>query len=249
MNCSVCGATYADGQPACPNCGTPAQPMMQQPQMQPMGGMAPMGQPMQPQMGYQQPMGQPMGAPMGGMAPMGGPAPVNNQYMQGTGMSGFLNSLKSDYMKIVGLVGGLLVLISPFFSWCTLKVDMWGVKESESFSMFSLGREYSDVRTYYIWTVLLIVIGLGLLLWDAADFFPALADTKAKLSNIPYVELIAIGVGILVVVIALMNGTVKDVIELYDDLGGEASHGVGPIVAFIGLALAAVPRVMKIVKK
>jgi len=57
MNCSTCGATYADGQPACPNCGTPAQPMMGQP----------MGQPMQPMMG--QPMGQPMGQTRG--QPMG----------------------------------------------------------------------------------------------------------------------------------------------------------------------------------
>ncbi len=248
MNCSVCGATYADGQPACPNCGTPAQPMMNPgmaPMGQPMG--APMGAPMGQPMGMA-PMGQPMGAPMGGMAPMGGAAPVNSQYMQGSGFSGFLNALKADIMKIVAFVGGLLVLISPFFSWCSYKMSFWGVTESDSFSMWSLGREYSDTRIFYLWTILLLAVGLILTLWDAADFIPALGDTKAKLVNIPFVELIAVGVGVLVVILALINGTVNDVIDSVKDYG-DASHGAGPIVAFIGLAAAAAPRVMKIVKK
>lgn len=225
MNCSVCGATYADGQPACPNCGAPAQPMG-----------APMGQPMGA------PMGQPMGAPMGGMAP------VNNQYVQGTGFKGFLASLKTDYMKIIALVGGLLVFISPFFSWCNLEIEFWGMSESESYSMWSLGREYSDARLYYLWTILLLVIGLGLILWDAADYIPALSDIKTKISVVPFVDLIAIGVGLLVVIFALSNGTVNDVIKEMKDYG-DGSHGIGPVIAIIGLLAAAFPRVIKLIKK
>lgn len=225
MNCSVCGATYADGQPACPNCGAPAQPMG-----------APMGQPMGA------PMGQPMGAPMGGMAP------VNNQYVQGTGFKGFLASLKTDYMKIIALVGGLLVFISPFFSWCNLEIEFWGMSESESYSMWSLGREYSGVRLYYLWTILLLVIGLGLILWDAADYIPALSDIKTKISVVPFVDLIAIGVGLLVVIFALSNGTVNDVIKEMKDYG-DGSHGIGPVIAIIGLLAAAFPRVIKLIKK
>lgn len=225
MNCSVCGATYADGQPACPNCGAPAQPMG-----------APMGQPMGA------PMGQPMGAPMGGMAP------VNNQYVQGTGFKGFLASLKTDYMKIIALVGGLLVFISPFFSWCNLEIEFWGMSESESYSMWSLGREYSAVRLYYLWTILLLVIGLGLILWDAADYIPALSDIKTKISVVPFVDLIAIGVGLLVVIFALSNGTVNDVIKEMKDYG-DGSHGIGPVIAIIGLLAAAFPRVIKLIKK
>lgn len=221
MNCSVCGATYADGQPACPNCGAPAQPMGQ-----PMGA----------------PMGQPMGAPMGGMAP------VNNQYVQGTGFKGFLASLKTDYMKIIALVGGLLVFISPFFSWCNLEIEFWGMSESESYSMWSLGREYSAVRLYYLWTILLLVIGLGLILWDAADYIPALSDIKTKISVVPFVDLIAIGVGLLVVIFALSNGTVNDVIKEMKDYG-DGSHGIGPVIAIIGLLAAAFPRVIKLIKK
>lgn len=235
MNCSVCGATYADGQPACPNCGAPAQPMGQ-----PMG--TPMGQPMGA------PMGQPMGQPMGGMAPMGGAAPVNNQYVQGTGFKGFLEALKTDYMKIIALVGGLLVFISPFFSWCNLEIEFWGMSESESYSMWSLGREYSDVRWYYLWTILLLVIGLGLILWDAADYIPALSDIKTKIFVVPFVDLIAIGVGLLVVIFALSNGTVNDVIEEMKDYG-DGSHGIGPVIAIIGLLAAAFPRVIKLIKK
>lgn len=249
MNCSVCGATYADGQPACPNCGTPAQPMgapmgapMGQPMGQPMG--APMGAPMGQPMG--QPMGAPMGQPMG--APMGGAAPVNNQYMQGTGFKGFLDALKADYMKIIALVGGILVFLSPFFSWCNLEIEFWGMSESESFSMWSLGREYSDVRWYYLWTILLIVIGLGLILWDAADYIPALQDIKTKISVVPYVELIAIGVALLVVILALLNGTVNDVIKEMKEYG-DGSHGIGPVIAIIGILVSAFPRVIKLIKK
>ena len=244
MYCSVCGATYADGQPVCPNCGAPAQPV-QQPMGQPMNpGMASMGQPMNPGMA---PMGQPMNP---GMAPVNpGMAAVNSQYTQGTGFDGFMKAIKADYMKLVGMIGGLIIFLSPFFNWFVAKISLLGYSDSTTENMFSLGREYKDVRIYYLWSILLFAIGLIMICWDLADFVPALGQTKSNLLKVPYIELIVIGVGILVVIFALMNGTVNDVIEEFEDYGGKASHGVGPIVAFIGLAIAAVPRVIKMIKK
>ena len=257
MYCSVCGATYADGQPACPNCGAPAQPAnqmggFQQPMGQPMNpGRTPMGQPMNPGMA---PMGQPMNpgmTPMGqpmnpGMAPVGGMgAPVNN----GGGFQGFFNAIKSDYNIIFGLVGGLLIFLSPFFTWFSAKIEMWGYKESMKENMFKLGKEYSDVRIYYLWSILLFLVGVVIICWDLADYIPELGKIKASLQKVPYVDLIIVGVGVLVVIFALMNGTVKDVISDVKDFDGKASHGIGPVIAFIGLILSAYPRVIKFIKK
>lgn len=262
MYCSVCGATYADGQPACPNCGAPAQPAnqmggFQQPMGQPVNpGMNPMGQPMgQPMNSGMAPMGQPMGQPMNpGMAPMGQPmnpgmAPMGTAMNKGNGFKDFVEAIKTDYNIIFGLVGGLLVFLSPFFTWFSAKISFWGYKESMKENMFKLGKEYSDVRIYYLWSVLLFLVGAVIVCWDMADYIPALANIKASLQKVPYVDLIIIGVGLLVVIFALMNGTVRDVIADVKDYDGKASHGIGPVIAILGLLASAYPRVIKLIKK
>ena len=194
-----------------------------------------MGQPMQPQMAYQQPM-------------MGG------------GMNGFFNSLKTDYMKLIGVIGALLIMISPFFNWMSMKFKYDGESEKEAYNMFKVASE-GDVGSYTLFAILLIVIGALLLVWDLADFVPALHNFKMKLVTIPYVELILVAVALVVVLLAFFNGDVKDAIDLGkdtldmmkdwygSDVSGHCNHGLGPIVAFVGIAGAAYPRVIKMIKK
>ena len=228
MICSTCGTNFPDGQMACPTCGQPVQNA---------GGAQPMG-------GYQQPV-QPMSQPV---QPMGGYQQANQQAM-GTGMGAFINALKADVMKIVGLVGGVLIFLSPFFTWFKASVTYWGTTSSQSENMFTLGKKYSDVRIYYIWTIILLFIGFCYIIWDMADYLPKYAQWKANMTKVPFMDLILAGVGLLVVILALCNGTVNDVIDQFEALGGKGSHSIGPVVAIIGLVLAAVPRVLKLVKK
>ena len=265
MNCSVCGAMIPDGQSNCPNCGAMVQSMGQP--VQPMGGyqqpVQPMGgyqQPVQPMGGYQQQnMGQPMGGyqqqnmgqPMGGYQqpnmgqPMGGYQQQNmNSPMGGANMGGFVNSLKGDIMKIVSLVGALFIMLTPFFTWFKFKMSFWGYTEKDSANMFGLAGGDYDKKSFAVFGIILLLIGLALILWEIAEFIPAVAQIKAKIASIPYIDLILIAVALVFIIIALANGDVNDAIKSAKEIGS-GGHGMGPVIGFIGVIAAAAPRVLK----
>jgi len=211
-----------------------------------------MGQPMG---GYQQPM---MGQPMGGYQ-----QPMMGQPMMGGGMGGFVNSLKADTMKLIGFIGAILITIAPFFSWFSYKIKEDGNKESDSLSMFGVGGD-GDIGIFTFLAILLLISGVVLILWDLADFIPALRNVKASMMSIPYIELILVGVALIAVVIAMLNGDLNDYIDLFDGIiesaekmgkyydykvSGSCNHGLGPIVAILGILGAAAPRVKKMMGK
>lgn len=279
MNCSLCGAVIPEGQTVCPNCGSPVQPMggyqqpvqpmggYQQP-VQPMGGYQQQAQPMggyqqqaQPMGGYQQPMGgyqQPMGGyqqPMGGyQQPMGG-----YQQPMGGGFNGLINAFKADVMKLVGLIGALLIFLTPLFNWVSLKMKYDGESEKEHMNMFGIAGD-GDVGVFAFFGIMLMLIGIILFVWEIADYFAPIANIKmnvvAKLGpNTIYVELGLIALALLFVILGLANGEVNDVIEMgkdtidmlkewYDGVKGHCNHGLGPVVGFIGVIAAAAPRVL-----
>ena len=252
MNCTVCGAQIPMGQPNCPNCGAmvqPAQPMggYQQP-VQPMGGYQ---QPVQPMGGYQQPA-QPMGGyqqqaqPMGGyqqpMQPMGGyqqPA----QPMGGAGKKNMMGALKGDLMNKISLAGAFLIAISPFLTWCQYKISFMGYKESDSANMFGLAGGDVDEGIFILLGMLMVLSGLGLMMYYGADLAPQLNAIKAKISAIPFFDFILAGVALIVIIIALCNGTVKDIIEAADSIG-KGSHGIGPVVGILGVIASIAPKVL-----
>jgi len=248
MNCTVCGAQIPMGQPNCPNCGAmvqQGQPMggYQQP-MQPMGGYQ---QPMQPMGGYQQPM-QPMDQPqqMGYQQPMGGyQQPMQQAQPMGGGVNvnGIVGAVKGDIMKIVALVGAFFIAINPFLTWCKYNIEFWGMKEKDSANMFGLAGGDVDEGIFVLFGILLVLIGLALMACDLADYVPQFANIKAKVSAIPFFELILIGVALVVIIIGLCNGTVNDIIEAADKIG-KGSHGIGPVLGIIGVLAAAAPRVL-----
>ncbi len=271
MNCTMCGTMIPDGQTNCPNCGAmvqPMQPNMAQPMQPNMAQpMQPnMAQPMQPNMAQpmQPDMGQPMGGyqqPMGGyQQPMGGYQQPMGGYQQpmggGANFNGFINSLKTDYMKLIGFIGAFLILIAPFFSWMSLKMKEKGEKaERESMNMFKLGSD-ADQAIITICAILVLVVGVALILWDLADYVPALGAIKAKVMGVPYIELILVGVALLAFILVMVNGEVndgieagKELIEMYkewnDDVSGHCNHGVGPVILILGIIAAAVPKFMK----
>ncbi len=274
MNCTICGAQIPMGQPNCPNCGAmvqqQAQPMGQPVQpMQPMGGYQQPVQPVQPMGGYQQPMqpAQPMGGyqqpmqqaqPMGGyqqpmgqpqqmggyQQPMGGYQQPMGGYKQpmggGFNANAIIGALKGDIMKLIGLIGAFMIFISPFVTW--LKVEFRGEKGSDGLFGIASGEDYGIFTLYGI---LLLLIGAVLILWDIADFVPAIANIKAKVANIPYLEIILCAVALVVVILAIAHGDLNESIELVNDWGGDASRGIGPAFGIIAVILAAAPRVLK----
>ena len=264
MNCSLCGAVIPDGQSVCPSCGNQIQPMggYQQP-VQPMGGyqqpVQPMGgyqQPVQPMGGYQQPV-QPMGGyqqqaqPMGGYQqqaqPMGGyqqPVQPMGGYQQaqpmGGGFNAYLNGLLANGMRMLGLIGAILLFITPLLPWASMK--LWSNKETTN--MFGIGKDFG-IFTFF--AIMFMLISVVLILSDIAEMIPAVANLKMKLgSYIVYIECGLLVLALLFIILGLVNGDVNDVLEYVEDWGGKASHGSGPVFGFIAVILAALPRVLNI---
>ena len=272
MNCISCGAIIPDGATNCPNCGQPApnmgfaQPQMQQPQMQqpqmsqpqmsqPQMGQPQMGQPQmqQPMGGYQQPMGgyqQPMGGyqqPMGGyQQPMGGYAMAGGA---GFNSNKFVMDLKTNYMKVISMVGALLIFISPFFHWLAAKYD----GDKEACNMFSLAGDKKgiDEGIFAFYAIMFLLIGATLICLELADYIPALYNIKAKIPSVQIVELVLVALALLFWFLAFFNGDLSDVVKAgkkylkWLDEDGYVRRGLGPIVAMLGVIASAFPRACK----
>jgi hypothetical protein len=101
---------------------------------------------------------------------------------------------------------------------------------------------------FTLYAIVILLVGLVLIAWEVADYIPKVSEFKAKAAAIPYIELILIAVVLLCVILALVNGDLNDVLKDIKDYGGKASHGAGPVWAFIGIILAAAPRILDILK-
>ena len=256
MICSVCGKEVPEGQKFCSNCGNPmqtqtqvTQPMNQamgQPMNQAMGQPMnqAMGQPMNQAMGQamdqpmnqamDQPMNQAMGQPMN--QAMGQPM---NQAM-GQPMNPAMgqpmdSAISQSSLKIVGLVGSVLVLLSPFFTWMWTKG--YGIKQTANI--------FNVEKGIYTFTgILLLLAAVFFILWQCSEFIPAVENIKNDI-KIPFLEIMVAAVVLLFVILCFINGDVRDVIKLCKSVGGKAGHGFGPLCAFIGLIASAVPAVFR----
>ncbi len=264
------------------------QPMNGQPMggyQQPMNGQ-PMGgyqQPMngQPMGGYQQPMGgyqQPMnGQPMGGyQQPMGGyQQPMNGQPMGGYqqpnqgfngsafNFNGFSDSIKGQAgsMKLLALIGGAFITISPFFNWLSVKMKYDGDKEKETCNLFKLaGEKGMDNAIFAVAAIFIIICGVALIAEALKDNIPAVQSLLYKNNYMQYIGIGLVAIVLIFWLIAFFNGDLKDGIEMSkdmikwakkysDDVSGHANHGFGPILCMLGIIASAFPRVMALLKK
>ena len=217
----------AMGQPMNPAMGQPMNPAMGQPMNPAMGQpMNPaMGQPMNPAMG--QPMNQAMGQPMN--PAMGQPM---NQAM-GQPMD---SAISQSSLKIVGLVGSVLVLLSPFFTW------MWrgnGQFIKQTANIFNV-----EKGIYTFTGILLLLAAVFFILWQCSEFIPAVENIKNDI-KIPFLEIMVAAVVLLFVILCFINGDVRIDIKFCKSIGEKAGHGFGPLCAFIGLIASAVPAVFR----
>ena len=230
---------------------------MQQSYGQPQqGGFAPQqpyGQPQQGGFAPQQPYGQPQQGGFAPQQPYG--QPQQGGFNQGFGNMGIVPNdivglIKSEPLRIAGLVGGLLIFLNPFFPW--LKVSYWG--DSESDFLFQMG------AMNVICGLILMVLGAAIILWNIAEIIPAINNIKQKLNNstngifdiiLPAVALVFV---ILILILSFVWGKedgykIKELIDLVEAFGGKSGHGAGPIFGIIGSLCAAVPGVFKMIKK
>ena len=264
--CPTCGAQVAQAAPQM-NYGQPQQPMGGYGQQQPTGGY---GQ-QQPMGGYgqQQPMGgygqqQPMGGygqqPMGGYGqqPMGGGFGGFKGMKAGSGSFGASPIFNGfTISKIVQCIGALFILLSPFFRWLSMKMKYGGETYKEGGNLFKMA-DGKGIFAFY--AIMLILLGLFLVFLEVADFVPQLQPIKQKITSIPYIEVIAVALVLLFIILIYCNGDLHDAIKegrkslkemkkYMDGVKGHINHGLGGLMAWIGVICAAVPRVMRLIGK
>ncbi len=260
MNCTVCGAVVPAGQQVCPMCGNMIQ--YQQPQQ---GYGQPQNFAQQPQQGYgqpqnfaQQPYGQPQGygQPQQGYGrPMGGygqPAYGTNMGRNFTGAAqGF------SLLTILQMVGALLILLAPIFNWYSAKAKYGSNSSKMTANMFKLGgKEYINKGSIIAFAVIILIIGIVLLASDIMDFVPSMSSFKQRNSYLVIIELVLIALALLFLILVFFNKDLmdavkegKEALKSSSEIKGHSNHGFGPIAGWIGVGLATVPRVMKMVKK
>ena len=247
------------GQPQ--NCGQPQQGYGQPQQGfgQPQQGY---GQPQnfrQPQQGYGQPQ-QGFGQPQQGY---GQPQNFRPQPAYGTSMGGSFKgaSAGSPLMTLIQMIGALFILLTPILSWFSVAAKAAGQSEKETANMFKLGgKDYMDKSSFVVFAVIILIVGIVLLLSDIMEFVPSMNSFKQNNSYLIYVEFGLIVLALVFMLVAffnkdLMEGIkegkdyIKEAKSYYSGLKGHANHGVGPIFGWIGVGLATVPRILKLVKK
>ena len=107
---------------------------------------------------------------------------------------------------------------------------------------------------------MILLAGIFLICLEVMDFVPSMQSLKQKIVNIPFIELAVIAVALLFFLLAFFNGDLmdgikegKDYMKLMkdwaDSVKGHVNHGLGPILAWVGVACAAIPRVFRLIGK
>ena len=141
-------------------------------------------------------------------------------------------------MAIVRIAAAFVMLLSVFLPWYSLKVSFWGYVDKEVYTLFSAG------GVHIVTGIILILATAFLVLWEIADFIPALTPIKRQVQAVPFVDLIVIGVALIFVIIA--TASVSGVSEDYGIAGVKLSRIVGCVFAYIAIIAAATPRVLDI---
>ncbi len=164
---------------------------------------------------------------------------------------GFIGYCLSERLVLISLLGYILILISPMFSWYSSALAYTGVSEEFSFNMFQLSGGQVKEKSYIAMGVFVIINSIALML---IEYFDYKIKLRSRLSaSVLFEILMYIGL-IVIVVMAIKNdtlvekmsyraGEVEALIYWIKDATGYCNHGVGPILYIIGLSVAILSKV------
>jgi hypothetical protein len=142
-------------------------------------------------------------------------------------------------MKLVSILGALLIYHAPLLSWLASGHG----KNRYAMNLIDMGkRAYLDNAAVTFFGVCFMVIGALLVLFELADYIPALGKIKAAIPSTEIIQVVLLGVALLFWFLAFFNGDVLDAAD-----SSSVNHGVGPIFAMIGIVANAFVRVCNIV--
>lgn len=171
--------------------------------------------------------------------------------------------LKQDIANIISVIGAILITISPFLPWAFYYINDNGTKESDCGSLIFMTKfdlidfigDKKGVALMPAFGVVILLVGIILILWDAAQFAPTLRNIKDKIT-IPAFRFICLALVIIATVLAMLNkelknsmADAKEIMEEYSQVEGVAVYSVGPYVAVAGVIIWLIAFVIKKIKK
>lgn len=147
---------------------------------------------------------------------------------------------------LLSILGYILIIISPWFSWYSSALSYTGVSEETSFSMFGLAGNLVEDKSYIALGIFTILIGLGLLFIEYKDYRMKL---RSRLAASLAIELVLYVVLIVIFVSAVNDEALREVISYrqgeiealeywIEQASGHCNRGVGPVLYILGLVLA-----------
>ncbi len=163
----------------------------------------------------------------------------------------FIGFCLSERIVLLSLLGYILVLISPMFSWYSSKLIYTGVNEEFSYNMFQLAGEPIKEKSYIALGIVIILIGIAFI---AIEYFDFKIKLRERLAVVFPAQIILYLVWIVILIVALNNEVLKETmsyrageIEALEywikEADGHCNNGVGPILFVAGLSLAILSKV------
>lgn len=158
---------------------------------------------------------------------------------------GFIGYCFREKLILISLLGYIMMIISPIFSWYSSALAYEGVDEKFDFNMFQLAGGQIKERAYIAFGIFIILFGVGLVVIEYFDYRIMLRE---RLRIILPVEVLLYIALVLLVVFALNNETLRETMSYRSgevkaleywikDASGHCNNGVGPAVFFVGFGL------------
>lgn len=164
---------------------------------------------------------------------------------------GFIGFCLREKMVLISLVGYILILISPMFSWYSYFLAYTGVEEAVSYNIFQLGVGQIKEKSYIIFGVFIILISLAFITIEYLDYKIKL---RSRLGIIVTVEILLYVALIVILVMAFgnevirerisyANGEIKALEYWIKGAQGHCNNGLGPGICIAGLIIAAMSKI------
>ena len=164
---------------------------------------------------------------------------------------GFIGFCFSEKLVLLSLIGYILILISPMFSWYSSALSYTGVAEELSYNMFQLAGGQIKEKSYIAIGIFIILISVALIAIEYLDYkikLKSRLDATVILQGLFYVVLV------ILLIVGLNNETLKEAMSYRSgeikaieywikEASGHCNNGAGPVLYAIGLGLAVLSKV------
>ena len=157
----------------------------------------------------------------------------------------FIGYCFSEKLVLISLLGYIMMIISPMFSWYSSALTYEEVDEKFSFNMFQLSAGQIKEKVYIFFGIFIILLGIGLVVIEYLDYKIKLRE---RLRIVLPVEVILYIALVTMVILALNNETLRETMSYrsgeikaleywIENASGHCNHGVGPAIFFVGFGL------------